>query len=284
MRTILITGGTDGIGRGLALHFLRNGDRVIAVGSTQAKGDRLLADAERLGAADRVVFHRTDLTLTRNCQELIDFVDASYPQLDALILGARHDRPFGPRLETEEGFERHLALLYLSRFVLAYGLAPALERAANPVIVSLCTPGVSAGAINWTDLNMTGKYSGFKASLQALRANDLLGVIFAEKRVGGKTRFVAYNPGVVATSMTDTLPMPVRPIAKAVFKVAAQPVDKALPPIVALVDTPPEQRFSASWKTKQVDLGKDTFDVDKAWRLFDATGQLLRTHKTGIAV
>src|SRR5690348_4049384 len=104
MRTMVITGGTDGIGKGLALHYLRQGDRVIAVGSTQAKGDRFLAEAARLGAADRAVFHRTDLTLMRNCRELVDFVEASYA-LDALVLGARHDKPFGKRIETKEGLE-----------------------------------------------------------------------------------------------------------------------------------------------------------------------------------
>ena len=41
MRTVVITGGTDGLGKGLALHYLRQGARVLAVGSTPAKGGAL---------------------------------------------------------------------------------------------------------------------------------------------------------------------------------------------------------------------------------------------------
>lgn len=36
MKTILVTGGTDGVGRGVADHFLKKGDRVIVVGSSTA--------------------------------------------------------------------------------------------------------------------------------------------------------------------------------------------------------------------------------------------------------
>lgn len=53
MRTFVITGGTDGMGRGLGLHYLERGDRVIAVGSSEAKGALFLAAAADLGAAGR---------------------------------------------------------------------------------------------------------------------------------------------------------------------------------------------------------------------------------------
>lgn len=36
MKTILITGGTSGIGRGLAIAHLQRGDRVIVIGNSSA--------------------------------------------------------------------------------------------------------------------------------------------------------------------------------------------------------------------------------------------------------
>ena len=35
MKTILITGGANGLGKGVAIHCLKKGERVIAVGSSK---------------------------------------------------------------------------------------------------------------------------------------------------------------------------------------------------------------------------------------------------------
>ena len=65
MRTYVITGGTDGMGKGLGLHFLRRGDQVIAVASSATKGGAFLREAAAIGAGERAVFLRADLsTLT----------------------------------------------------------------------------------------------------------------------------------------------------------------------------------------------------------------------------
>ena len=45
MRTIVIAGGTDGIGRELALQLIRNGEHVIIIGRSSEKGDELRLEA-----------------------------------------------------------------------------------------------------------------------------------------------------------------------------------------------------------------------------------------------
>ncbi|UOE42842.1 hypothetical protein [Agromyces larvae] len=48
---VVVSGGTDGMGRALALARLERGDTVVALGSNPTKGRQLLAaadDAERL--------------------------------------------------------------------------------------------------------------------------------------------------------------------------------------------------------------------------------------------
>ena len=44
------------MGKGVAMHFLRKGVRVIVVGSSSAKGDIFYNEASALGAEDRANF------------------------------------------------------------------------------------------------------------------------------------------------------------------------------------------------------------------------------------
>jgi NAD(P)-dependent dehydrogenase (short-subunit alcohol dehydrogenase family) len=275
MKTIVVTGGTDGIGRGLALHYLREGARVVAVGSTPEKGAAFLAAAADLGVQDRARFVEVDLTSVDAARKLVEDLENTYASIDALILCAQRYQLFGKRTETSEGHERSLALGYLSRFVLSHGLRDALESTENPVILNVGTPGVGLGKINWDDLELRKGYSGNRATLQAFRANDLLGVAFGKRYAAGRIRFIGYNPGVVSTGMPAALPQPLRLLTKALFKVVAQPVHKALPPMVALIDNPPADSFSAFWQRKPVKLDGKTFDPDAALRLHTATCELI---------
>lgn len=63
MKTILVTGGTDGIGKGLVLQYLKEGHKVFAVGRSPVKGNGLLKEAQALGKKDNLIFIPADLSL-----------------------------------------------------------------------------------------------------------------------------------------------------------------------------------------------------------------------------
>jgi hypothetical protein len=124
MGTYVVAGGTTGMGRGLALHFLRRGDRVTVVGSDPAKGRLVLDEAARMGAGDRAAFIQADLTSVAANVRVIEEVKARHDALDGLVLTAiRH---FSRRVETPDGVEATFALYYVSRFLLSYGLTDLL--------------------------------------------------------------------------------------------------------------------------------------------------------------
>lgn len=275
MQTIVITGGTDGLGKGLALHYLRQGARVLAVGSTPAKGEALLAEAAGIAAADRAEFVRADLTSVRETRNLVTRVGRSCPQVDKLILCAQRYRLFGPRTTTDEGFEHSFALAYLSRYVLSHGLRPALESAPRPAIMNVGTPGIRLGRVRFDDLQLTQGYSGTKATLQSFRANDLLGTAFAALHPHTPIRYIGYNPGVVSTGMPNHLPQPLRAVAKANFALFATSVPKAVAPMARLLDDPPNEPFTAYRGKRQLPRDGSAFDQDAALRLHHITHDLV---------
>lgn len=174
---------------------------------------------------------------------------------------------------TAEGWERTFALYYLSRYLLSFGLRPALEQAAAPVIVNIAGVGVTRGRVHWADPQLATGYSVMTAQLQAGRANDLLGVGFAQ-RSGSRARYVLYHPGFTRSGDRSRLPLMARGLL-AVASVAARSVPGAVAPIHDFLDKPPAAPLTAVDRGRQLPLSLPTLDARDAGRLMDLTETLL---------
>ncbi|MFD9719577.1 SDR family NAD(P)-dependent oxidoreductase [Streptomyces sp. NPDC059076] len=274
MRTYVITGGSDGIGRGLGLHLLGRGERVIAIASGAAKGATFLTDAARIDAADRAFFLQADLSTLAGMHRAIEATETISTVIDGLVLGAQRFQP--RRVETVDGLEFTFALAYLSRFVLARGLLAALERsAATPVIMNISSPGGPSGAVHWDDLQLNRRYKGMRAALQSARCNDLLGADFPVRHPAARTRYVLHNPGFVRTSQPESFPEPMRTLSKAVARWFATSVDRAILPMVERLDQPPVAPFSAFLRAGRLPLTTKAFAPESAARLESLTSSIL---------
>ncbi|WP_433205384.1 SDR family NAD(P)-dependent oxidoreductase [Nocardia sp. CA-107356] len=280
MRTYVITGGTDGMGRGLGLHFLGRGDRVFAVASGAAKGARFLREAAELGAAGRAVFVPADLSTLAGMRKVLADVEAVTDTVDGVVFGAQNFRSV--RQETADGFEYTFALAYLSRYVIGHGLFDALERATAPVIMNIAGPGGLPGTIEWEDLQLRDGYRGMRAAMQSSRCIDLLGVAFTQRHPRARTRYVLYNPLMVRTAMADPLPTAHRLLTKAWLLAAGQPVGKAIVPIAELIDHPPTEPLTAFRRRTRLALTGTDFDPARARRLDAITAELVDSERSPV--
>jgi NAD(P)-dependent dehydrogenase (short-subunit alcohol dehydrogenase family) len=271
-KTIVISGATDGMGRALALARLMRGDRLIAVGSSPDKLTALVAEASAAGVADRLHPVRADLSVVGENRRVIAEISERADALDALLLFANRLSP--RRVETADGLEHTFALYYLSRYLLARGLSPLLDNAPAPVVVTVAGVGTTAGGISWDDLQLNRRYAMVRATTQAARANDLLGVAFAEQRVG-KARFVMYHPGFTRSGDLTPLPPPARFVIRILAAIRAQPIDRAIAPMHDFIDSPPPRPLTAIDRGNPVDPSLPTLDPTSALRLAAATERLL---------
>ncbi|MFJ8861723.1 SDR family NAD(P)-dependent oxidoreductase [Streptomyces sp. NPDC102451] len=275
-KTVVISGGTDGMGRGVALARLALGDTVVAIGSSAAKGASLAGEAAGLGATDRFSFVEADLSSIAEVRRVVELIGREHPVVDALVLCANRQSP--ARVETPEGLEFTFSLYYLSRYLLGHGLHDQLDAAEHPVIINFAAPGLKVGSVNFDDLQAEKRYSVLRAQAQCGRANDLLGVGFSQEPTS-KARYVLYHPGFTATlGGIAHLKQPVKGIITALSKIAAKPVEKAIAPMVALIDAPPAEPLTAIDRGKPVDLSLRTFDSETARRLAEVTRQLVLKH------
>jgi 3-hydroxybutyrate dehydrogenase len=84
-RVALITGGSRGIGRGIAAALLAEGANVVINGRSEEKGRQALAE---LDAGDRAHFIAGDVRRQENCEALVDGAVERYGAIDILVNNA----------------------------------------------------------------------------------------------------------------------------------------------------------------------------------------------------
>ncbi|MFC4565014.1 SDR family NAD(P)-dependent oxidoreductase [Nocardiopsis mangrovi] len=268
-KTVIISGGTSGMGRAVALERLARGDHVTVIGSSEARGRALLDEA----AGPNLRFLRADLSSIAEVERVVADVSERHGAVDALALFANRVSP--RRQETPDGLESTFALYYLSRYLLGHRLRPLLDAAPDPVIVNVAGVGNTAGGILWDDPQSTRRYGQVRAQLQAGRANDLLGVAFAGQ-AESKVRYVLYHPGFTRSG-ADAHPSPfVRTAIGLLAKGFARPVADAVRPVVDWIDRPPADALTAVDRGRPVDPSLRTLDPGDAARLDAYTRDLLR--------
>ncbi|CAO5161003.1 Short-chain dehydrogenase/reductase SDR [Frankia sp. AiPs1] len=274
-KTVVVSGGTDGMGRAVVLGRLARGDRVIAIGSTPAKGSALAAEAAQVAPADRFAFVQADLSSLAAVRDVVSRLSA-YPAIDALVLCA--NRQNQRRIVTAEGLEASFALYYLSRYLLGNGLSDQLNAAVNPVIINVSAPGTKVGTVNFDDLQSERKYSPIRVQAACCRANDLLGAAYGEHPTS-KAHYVMYHPGFTATTGgIEQMKQPVKSVVRVLAKLFAKPVDKAVAPVIGWIDAPPAATLTANDRGKTLDTSiLKTFDSANAERLSSETRRIVES-------
>lgn len=188
-RTIVITGGSDGIGAAAARGLHGRGHRVVIVGRSPEKTRAL---AHELG----VECHVADFARLDDVRALAETLAREHPRIDVLannaggIMGAT-------RTLTGDGFERTFQVNHLAPFLLTNLL---LSRLSHATVIQ--TSSVAARRFSRFDIDdLQGEHRWDAAS--AYGNAKLANVLFTrelDRRFGPGLAAVAFHPGVVATS------------------------------------------------------------------------------------
>ena len=278
MKTILITGGTDGVGKGLVLYYLKNNYQVIAVGTSLNKAELLRQEAVKMNQEKNLHFIQANLSLMSENNRVVTEVKELVLSLDGLILCAASLKPQEKYMQTTEGLEFTFALYYGSRYVLSHELKGLLEQATQPFIVNVAAPGMK-GQIQWDDLQFKQNYNGQTVQFHGSRLNDLLGVQFTETDEVRKVRYILFNPMAVRTPGAEKMfegKSFGKKIGRLYYKLLGKDIGEIVAMITKYVDMTKMPGLSAFKQTAIVPLTMPTFDKENAKKLDKLTLELLK--------
>ena len=196
-RTVLVTGGTTGIGRATALGLATMGARLAITGRDRGRAEAAAREIRAAGGGQVDVFV-ADLSSQSQVRRLADEVLQSLPRIDVLVNNV--GGYWNTRHVTPDGLERTFALNHLAPFLLTDLLLDRLRHSAPARVVTVASNAQALGRIDFDDLQGERSYSGARAYNQSKLANVLFTYELARRLAGTGVTANALHPGVVSTS------------------------------------------------------------------------------------
>jgi NAD(P)-dependent dehydrogenase (short-subunit alcohol dehydrogenase family) len=195
-QTILVTGATDGLGRGLAGELAARGATVLTHGRDQARGREVVAELVSRTGNQRVHWLRADLSSLDQVRGLADQVLAEFGVLHALVNNAGIGTTLpgdGRRVESADGYELRFAVNYLAGYLLTRRLLPLLEQSAPARVVSVSSAGQAP--IDFDDVMLERDYTGVQAYCQSKLAQVMFTFDLADELDASVVTATCLHPG-----------------------------------------------------------------------------------------
>jgi NAD(P)-dependent dehydrogenase (short-subunit alcohol dehydrogenase family) len=200
-KTVVITGGTSGIGEVAAETLAKMGARIVLVARDKSRADatlaRLRSNAPRV--AHSVYF--ADLTRLAEMRRVAAQIAHRERVVDILINNA--GALFADRRLTEDGLERTFALNHMAYFVLTDGLRERLLASEAARIINTASAAHQGATLDFDDLQSAKSFGARQAYGRSKLCNLLFTRELARRLRGTGVTANCLHPGFVATRFGD---------------------------------------------------------------------------------
>jgi retinol dehydrogenase 14 len=275
-KTVLITGGTSGIGKATAIGLAAMGARVGITGRDRGRADEAAAAIARETGNPAVDVFVADLSSQAEVRRLAGEVLVAYPRLDVLInnVGGSWDT----RHLTADGLEHTFALNHLAPFLLTGLLIERLKQSAPARVVTVASGAHTAGRIDFDDLQGERSWSGSRAYSQSKLANVLFTHELARRLQGTGVTANALHPGVVRTSFGAEDPGRVQRLVVPFIRGFMRTPERGAATSIHLASAPDLDQVTGQYfaDSKPKHSSKASYDEAVATRLWTVSADLVR--------
>ncbi|MGB3356272.1 MAG: SDR family oxidoreductase [Mycobacterium sp.] len=205
-RLVVLTGGSDGVGFGLAGRLAAAGAEVILPVRNPEKGRNAVDRINVAVPGSRVSIRRLDLSSLQSVADLAGAMVTEGRPIHVLINNAGVMNP-PERQTTVDGFELQWGTNHLGHFALTARLMPLLT-AGGARVTTQSSIAARSNAVNWDDPNFEKSYSVGKAYSQSKIANLMFGLELNRRsaQAGWGITSNVSHPGVTATNLLAAQP------------------------------------------------------------------------------
>jgi retinol dehydrogenase-14 len=274
-KTVLITGGTGGIGKAAAVGLASMSARVGITGRDRARAERAAASIARKSGNPAVDVFVADMSSQAEVRRLATEILAAYPRLDVLLNNVGGF--WAHRHLTADGLERTFALNHLAPFLLTSLLLDRLKASAPARVVTVSSGAQGMGEIDFDDLMGGVKYSGQQAYNQSKLANVMFTYELARRFEGTGVTATVLHPGMTNTAFSAEDPARLfAPLVAVMRPFMRSPKQGADTPVYLASSTEAQGltgQYFANRKAKR--SHESSYDTAVTARLWDISSELV---------
>ena len=199
-KTILVTGGTSGLGAETARALASNGAHLVVTARNKEKALLAVDQIQKRSGNSHIEIEELELGSMESIRSFADRFLTKYDNLNILINNAGVMAcPLG---RTEDGFELQFGTNYLGHFLMTNLLVPALIKGAPARIVNLSSIAHRLSPVLFDDPNFEASdYDSWQSYGQSKTANALFSVELTRRLKTKGVEAFSVHPGVIQTPL-----------------------------------------------------------------------------------
>jgi NAD(P)-dependent dehydrogenase (short-subunit alcohol dehydrogenase family) len=272
-KTVLVTGGTSGIGKATAVAMAAMGADVVVTGRDPERGERAVEEIRAESTGGSVELMLADLAMQAEVRKLAEEFRQRHDRLDVLVNNAGLVQ--SERTETPDGIETTLAVNHLASFLLTNLLLDHLKNSAPSRIVTVSSEAQRWGNMDFEDLQSRRKYRGMPVYGMTKLANIMFTYELAERLKGTGVTATCVHPGAVNTNFAMNNRGPMTLLFR-LSKPFMRTPDQGAAPLIYLASSWEVEGVSGKYYTdrKWIEPQEIALDPEARRKLWEASEEL----------